>query len=218
MTDSSDPYAAARSRIFDTLKWLASTLGAIAGAMATGLALTALPTLQGPALGLAAGFGAAGLACLLGGIGVLIWVLLHPVVARQTVLEDAGLRPKVALLVPRNYSDLAAFETAHQTASETLRQAQAAEDALPGTATDAERTAARTRLNEAAGRLKPLEPAMGRIVSYGSLLILRRRAGQALILLGLLTLAGIICLSVVAYQIGAAKPAAPVRSLTIELR
>ncbi|MFT4012472.1 MAG: hypothetical protein QM682_03520 [Paracoccus sp. (in: a-proteobacteria)] len=222
MAEASDPFAAARDKVLETVKWLASTLGAVTGALATGIALTALPKLSGAAMERGIVLGVLGLACLGGCIGLLLWIMLNPPVRLREVLADAGLRDRLIELVPRGYPEneagLDLFLDQHRKAVARLADANRAYEATA--AGSPERADALGKQNSAAKALAPFEGQIARLTSYGHLLVLRQRVYRAVPALLLLSVIGLGCLSRIGLDIGRAdspKPPAG-HSLTIEWR
>ncbi|MER9002615.1 hypothetical protein NKI15_03145 [Mesorhizobium sp. M0862] len=75
MSDAADTYAAAKANLRDTVKWLATSLAAVGGAVIAGASINGLASLQGQALTVAALLGGAGLIAILRAIGIMVQLL-----------------------------------------------------------------------------------------------------------------------------------------------
>jgi hypothetical protein len=70
-----DPFSNAKANIRDTVKWLATTLAALAAAVVAGASITGISALTGWRLVLAIGGGGGGLICIFVAIGIALRLL-----------------------------------------------------------------------------------------------------------------------------------------------
>lgn len=130
---SGDPYAAAKANLRDTVKWLASALAAIGAAVLAGTSFADLSGLTTERLAIALVGGAAGLACVLSAIGVLLSLLTAESVFLSDLETNVRLREMLnrhaADFLPVEYPTLREFLEARDGAAGTLRNRNASDQA-----------------------------------------------------------------------------------------
>lgn len=121
--ESSDPFGPAKDNLRDTIKWLATALGALAVALLAGLSLGSLTGVEGRALVLALGGAVLGV----GSVSAIIWIflilLIPEPVSLETLLKNEKVKDKIQSfatdILPAEIPSLSEFLNYRKTAIQT---------------------------------------------------------------------------------------------------
>lgn len=215
---ATDAFSAARTRIYDTVRWTASTLSGVAGVVTAGVALTGFPSLDGPGFCTAVIAGIIALASVLWGLGAMLVVLLHP----PLYFTDIGKRRWLKTRIDNAGSNLFPAEVADFDSFMALQTARRADvktsfDKLKPSIT-AGRNERSATYNAAVARHDELLDLRARITSFANLLVVRRLTQRCIIQVGLAAIIGFIALSVIAFQIGEANKRAEAVKQALEAK
>jgi hypothetical protein len=207
--ESSDPFGPAKDNLRDTIKWLATTMGALAAAVMAGVSLSGLLEVEGWQRLVALGGAAAGVF----GISAIVVIFLGLLMSRAfslSLLERSPalqrlVEPMAVDILPAEYStlkDFLDFRGKALTAARTHRFDTANPDYVAATVF-----------------LTKTDASLGRIVSFGHFEMMSQRLrGSAPYLIGwgLFALAGLVVFALFA---GGGKSAAsgPAAALPVEL-
>lgn len=227
MSDETDPFAAARTRLQETVKWLAASLSGLGGALAAGIALTGIGKLEGEAFHAALIFGTFAIVGVVWALALLLSLLTLPPLAFSELLEDEELREilaeierRPADILPATVRTVAELRGLRRVRRARIRRAWADYVAAEAAGASAARLAELQAAHEGHAQIaKMLDGGINRVVGYANLLRLHREVKRKMRGLMVLALVTFFCLAGVAYQIARApEPATPGHALRIEWR
>lgn len=194
---ASDPYAAARSSLRDTAKWMATVLSGLGAAVAAGVSVAGFASLTGPSLHLAITAATTAMVLILMGIGLLLRLLGVEAYYLSTLGGDKDLIKRIdkggSDLLPPGVKSFTALKNRRDESYEAL----AALSNEPQD--DPKRKIAES--NYASWRAE-----VGRILSFASFLRLRRLFNRTMVGLLILFVGASASLAFLGYQLAKASP------------
>lgn len=202
----SDPLAAAKANLRDTVKWLATTLAALAAVVIAGTSLTGLARLSGTNLWLALAGGAVAILAVLAVIALLLRLLMSEAFYFGDLFQPenadvlAELERHAIELLPPSIPTIAALGQVRQRAVEKVR--------------DSVRTPA---YDESVRYLDQLRPILVSVTYFGQFERMRQRLRRQRTWLFVLTAIGLAGLALLAVAVGrgskATETAPPVTNI-----